>query len=274
MQSFSHQLSNAEYYSIGAITAFAEVIVTNPLWVIKTNLQQEQPIPRTLKGLYRGGLTNILGFVPLTGLQVAITPWIEHRIFGSLTPQQQKINAALFSGILSSFACCPIELIMTQQNNHPGLTLINAIKKQIAWHGIKGLFIGQSATLIREAGFSVCFLALTPLVKNELKQHINDDNIAAIAAGTCTGLTLTPISQPIDTIKTMQQANAHQMHGFFRTAKDIGFSKLFSGTLLRGGTLITSLTVMSWLREQMERYYEMQHQPNEQNNRDTTKYTK
>ncbi len=143
--------------------------------------------------------------------------------------------------------------MMVQNNNHQ-LNLAQAIKTQVKQHGISGVFAGQFATALREGCFSVFFLAVTPIFKSYLKPYCSNDTFSSLAAGVSSGIMATVVSQPLDTIKTIQQSSASQSMGFFKTAKSVGLAHLFNGMLSRSSSVIVSLTLMSWMREQLENY--------------------
>lgn len=54
--------------------------------------------------------------------------------------------------------------------------------------------------------------------------------------------------------KTTQQSNSHLNLGFFQAAKKVGPSNLFNGILSRSSSIIISVTLMSWMKEQLEHY--------------------
>ncbi len=264
--SLESELSIFENSTIGAITGLSEVLVTNPLFVIKTNIQQGKPIPWSFKGLYQGVTANALGFIPITATQVGFSKWMENYFFSNEPSYKQKIGSAFTAGVLSSFISCPVEMIMTLQNDTPTLNIINAVKTQVKTQGFSGLFIGQFSTALREGSFSVFFLAIPPILKNQMKPYCKDDTTASVVAGVCSGIAATVVSQPVDTIKTTQQSNSHLNLGFFQAAKKIGPSNLFNGILSRSSSIIISITLMSWMKETLENYCASHHECSSNNN--------
>jgi hypothetical protein len=49
-----------EHYTIGAITGLTGVVVTNPLFVIKTKIQQNKSLLLTPSGYYKGVMASAL----------------------------------------------------------------------------------------------------------------------------------------------------------------------------------------------------------------------
>ncbi len=248
------KLSTAENYAIGAITGFSEVCITHPLFVIKTKRQQGRPVPIRISALYKGFTANALGFVPITALQIGTAQWLDNHFFANTPSVTQQITSAFTAGAISSFLCCPVEMVMTLQNDKPGSTLTQTIKNQVHTHGISGFFIGQMATALREGCFTVFFLSLTPLLKQYIKPHCTNDTTASLLAGIGSGMGAAIISQPIDTIKTIQQSANRLDLSFFHTTKHLTQAHLFTGLFSRSSSIIISITLMSWMREQLENY--------------------
>jgi solute carrier family 25 citrate transporter 1 len=107
------------------------------------------------------------------------------------------------------------------------------------------------ATLLREGSFSVFFLMVTPVLKAYLQQYTEHETSSGLMAGFASGVGATLMTQPLDTVKTIQQASASPL-GFFKTAQGIGLGHLFKGTLSRGSSVVLSITLMSMLKEQLE----------------------
>jgi hypothetical protein len=245
------KLSHFQSYSIGAITGLAEVLVTNPFFIMKTNVQQGRLIPWKLGAMYKGAGANAMGFVPITSIQVGASQWMDEHLFKGQPNKTQQFFSAFTAGAMSSVISCPIEKIMTLQNNMPHLSLGQTFKYQLKEQGLKGLFSGQMATLLREGSFSVFFLIFTPILKTYLHQCTEHETGSALMAGIASGVGATLITQPFDTIKTIQQSSASPL-GFFKTAQGLGLGDLFKGILSRGSSVVLSITLMSMLKQQLE----------------------
>jgi len=251
MNEKKYQLSNIENYAIGAITGLAEVALTNPFSIITINRQQKMPIPWSLSGLYSGAFANALGFMPITSIQVGSYNFIQAKIFNNHPTYIQQASAAFSAGVLSSFISCPVEMVMTLQNNHKA-KLAYVIKSQLQAMGISGFFVGQLATSLREGVFSFCFLQAPKLIKPKLAPYFHDDTMATIMAGVCSGIGATLITHPFDTIKTKQQSATGINLGFFKTAKSMTLHSAYHGVLARSGNVILSITFMNWMKDKLE----------------------
>lgn len=241
---------------ISWFTPLVEVVLTHPLSIIKINLQQKTPIPWEIKGLYRGLIPNALGSIPTTAIQITATQWFEQDVFLGSPTYTQKICSALTSGVVSSVFSTPVELLITKLNHSRTLNLSSVARSQFVTYGLTGFFIGQVATALREGGFSIFFMAITPWLKNHIKSYGVNDNVAVAVAGACSGVLSTIVTQPLDVIKTQQQSDSFQKTnvGFFKTAEKIGFSNLWNGFLPRSSSIIISITFMTWFKEKLERH--------------------
>lgn len=247
------KLSTIENYAIGALTGLAEVLVTNPFFVIKTKMQQKKSWLLTPMAYYHGAMTNALGFMPITAIQVGAKKGIESRVFNDQPTYIQQIGTSYIAGVLSSCISCPVEMIMILQNNHPKTSLPKLLNWQFKTKGVSGFFVGQLATSFREGGFSVCFLVAPPVIKLKLKSYGLDDTSSNILSGVSSGIIATVMTQPVDSIKTKQQSSADSKLGFFKTARNMTISTLFKGSIARGSSLILSITLMDWAKEQLEK---------------------
>lgn len=246
------KLSTIENYAIGALTGLVEVLVTNPFFVVKTKMQQNKSWLLTPNAYYKGVAVNALGFMPITAIQVGANQWIQSKIFQHHPTYMQQVGAAFTAGVVSSFVSCPVEKIMILQNEHPKMSVPKLLNWQLQTKGLSGFFVGQLATSLREGGFSVFFLAAPPMIKSKLKSHGLDDALSSILAGVSSGIAATIITQPADTIKTIQQSAGDSSLGFFKTAKTMTQRALFKGIVARIGSLVLSITLMDWVKGQLE----------------------
>ena len=101
-------------------------------------------------------------------------------------------------------------------------------------------------------GFNVFFLVSPPIIKSKLKSYGLDDTSANILAGVSSGIATTLTTQPVDTIKTIQQSSVDSSLGFFKTAKNMTMPILMKGIVARSSSLILSITLMDWVKERLE----------------------
>jgi len=245
--------SPLENFFIGAFSGLSDVIISHPLFVMKSYLQQGKSIIWRLSSLYEGAVLNALSFMPITAIQVSVTNWIEKNIFCNTLNFTKSILASFLAGTISALISCPVELIMLLQANLHYLGFLAAIQLQIHTFGISGLFIGFAATALREGIFSMCFNSIPNKIQQVIKPYCANENASNIISGLISGSIGTLISQPFDTIKTVQQSSISPL-GFFQTAAQLGFQNLFSGLVSRSISVILSITLMNWVKQQLENY--------------------
>lgn len=247
---------------IGSVTALTEVCVTHPLWTIKTKIQQGTPINYHPKHLYKGFATNALGFMPITATQVGANQWIQQHIFADKPTYIQAILSSFGAGIASSVISCPVERIMTLQGKYVNNCFMDVTSQQFKQQGLTGFFTGQMATALREGSFSVFFISIAPALKKELVPYCINDPVASLVSGVMSGIGATCVSQPVDTIKTIQQSSNKTNIGFFKTANNIyssqGLAGFFKGTISRSSSIIVAVTLMSWMKEKLEAHFSSQ----------------
>jgi hypothetical protein len=132
-----------EHFIFGYISGMAGILVSHPFDTIKTNIQENKPIPRTLRGLYRGIGPPLVG----VGLEKSV-------VFGVYFNTIEYTNSSFISGALSglsaSFVVTPFERIkiLLQTNQKIERNMFNR----------SFLFQGLSATFYRETpGFGIYF---------------------------------------------------------------------------------------------------------------------
>lgn len=245
------ELSSKENAEIGVILGTTEILATQPLAACKIHLQLQKPIPRSLSLLYKGVLPNVIGFAPITAGQLGGTEWLKKHLFPT-----SSAAAAFSAGVLSSSLVCPVEKVVTTQNAMPKLSLSTTLRAVLA-QGPRGIFAGLPATAIREGVFSLFSWSVPRKIKERIQPRFKNERTAELSAGLISGALATVATQPADTIKTKQQASLQPI-GFFKAAKEVGVPNLFKGILPGSCGMIVSVTLMSWLREELERYYKHQ----------------
>lgn len=213
----------------------AGILVSHPFDTIKTNIQENKPIPRTLHGLYRGIGPPLIG----VGLEKSV-------VFGVYFNTIEYTNSPFISGALSglsaSFVVTPFERIkiLLQTNQIIERSMFNR----------SFLFQGLSATFYRETpGFGIYFSTYQYL-KTKYLSHINNtqatelifyadtsDNellpIESFTFGAIAGAFSWVFIYPQDRIKTHLQSIKDRKVGFnegFREVlKNGGYRGLYRG---------------------------------------------
>ena len=116
----------------------------------------------------------------------------------------------------------------------------NALRKIIAKEGIRGLYRGSAATVLRDAPFSGLYLMFYIKSKQVVKSYTDLQELMAIHNLTCGVFAATMASimtQPADVIRTHQQVEHTRVKGTYEVVAAIlkkkGVSGLFTGISLR-----------------------------------------
>lgn len=250
------QLSVWQSIISGSIAGAAEVGINHPLWAVKTLLQKGEPITLNPSILYRGIIPNATSMIPITALQVGFNRFFQQWLFRDQEqlPPSRKIIAAFAAGVASSLVSCPTEMIMTHQRKG----FYTSAKQLVAHGGWQHLYTGLLATMLREGMFTTFFLGVTPVFKEKIHQRYPYDFASSLFAGILAGIGATFASQWADMLKTLQQsAESGKSMGLASTMRQLysskGVSGFFAGAIPRGTRVISAVTIMSWITEEMQR---------------------
>ena len=210
-----------EQFIFGYISGMAGILVSHPFDTIKTHIQSNKPIPRSLNGLYRGIGPPLIG----VGLEKSI-------VFGVYYNTIDYTNSTFISGALSglsaSFVVTPFERvkILLQTNQKIERNIINR----------SFLFQGLSATLYRETpGFGIYFSTYQFLKDHYLTYKITNtlNSFESFSFGAIAGAFSWIFIYPQDRIKThLQSIKDRQVgfkEGFNEIIKNGGYRGLYRG---------------------------------------------
>lgn len=243
----------------GSVAGAVEVMVNHPLWTIKTRLQCGQSLTLQPSILYRGILPSAASMVPITALQVGLNQLFQNIIFPNVQElsNAEKVASAFVAGLGSSLVACPTEMVLVTQGRQqaPFFSVAKTLARRT---GFQRLYTGLGATATREGLFTSFFLAGTPIIKSAIMSYHLSENTASLLAGTISGISATAASQSFDTIKTVQQDLKGQSPIKFNQAvKNIysteGVYGFFKGGLPRGARVASAVTVMSYVKDKMEK---------------------
>lgn len=250
---------------IGSVSGATEVLVDHPLWSIKTRLQQGEPFTLNPRLLYRGIIPNATSMIPITAMQVGLNQMIMNVFFknSSELTVTQKVSCAFFAGMGSAFASCPTEMIMTHQGIRGG-SFYSAGTYLMKQGGIANLYSGLFSTMMREGMFTAFYLAVTPIMKAQILNYCPNDYLASLAAGMSAGLGATVMSQSVDTIKTKQQTDPISFVGAVQKIySSQGIYGFFKGFVPRGTRVMSAVTIMGYVGEQMQSVLQREEQSRE-----------
>jgi len=245
-----------ESVGIGSFAGMAEVVVNHPLWILKTRWQRFESFTLNPKIIYRGMVANATSMAPITAVQIGLTRYLQTLFFNdaSQMTNYQHLGLAFSAGACSAIVSCPTEMVMTYQCQTKK-TFYSSGAKLFQENGIRALYAGFLATALRDGMFASCFLAVGPQLKNKISPYISSDAGASLLSGMVAGVGAAGASQAIDTVKTVQQSTKHPQN-IAKTTRSLyamdGAQAFFRGGLFRGARIVSAVTLISTLNEQLE----------------------
>lgn len=258
----ANALTTYQSFFAGSASGAIEVLFNHPLWTIKNRIQAQEPFTLNPQILYQGLVLNMASKIPITATQVGVNHCLQGTHFNHdhESNQLQRLSAAFMAGVCSAFICCPTEMItvsmgkpMAHEQRKDFSTASRLLFKQ---GGLPCFFTGLLGTMLREGPFAVFFLAIYPELKKNISPCVPDEKAATGIAGTISGISTALLTHPADTIKTIQQNAPLQPLNFFQTAHNIystrGISGFFKGILPRGVRVISAVTLLSEVKQNIE----------------------
>jgi len=262
-----------ENLTVGAVAGASVETALYPLDTIKTRIQSgsyKMLDPRLLKGVYSGLPGNIAGCAPATGIFFAVYDPVKCTLLDRL-PESQSVfahlGAAMSAAMASSVLRVPTEVVKqrTQMGMYNGAT--QAVKGILAKEGVKGLYSGYSAFMLRELPFdAIEFVAYEQLKLNYsrlVKGGEAPNSLETAVLGAVAGATTAVATTPLDVIKTrFMLAGAETKYtsvanAFSTIFKEEGMKGLFAGVGPRvmwisiGGMIF--FTTMEEVRKQFQK---------------------
>eukprot|EP00041_Stephanoeca_diplocostata_P008353 m.123835 g.123835 ORF g.123835 m.123835 type:complete len:226 (-) comp17280_c0_seq4:192-869(-) len=169
----------------------------------------------------------------------------------------QTIAAALCGGGISGIICCPMELVVIQQQRF-GLSLLQTPRRIVSEFGIATMMRGVSPTIGREALFTMGYLGLGPVLANRITKSTGVEGFPAKFGGSvCAGVVAATLSHPLDTIKTCVQGDL-QRSTFGSLSETVGTlhadggaKRFFSGWSWRTSRMILAIFIMGQCKERL-----------------------
>lgn len=245
----------------GGISGGIGVTVVYPIDLVKTRLQNQitaigkkqkykgaldcffQTIKREgFKGLYKGLRPQLLGVAPEKAIKLTVNDTIKSFYPKTLTNQDiigLNIISGSVAGLSQVIVTNPLEMTKIQLQIHgetyskKSLSLAHVIKKL----GIKGLYRGSRACMMRDIPFSGIYFPLYSYLRNKLMIDNKVTTFNQILVGTVSGICASSITTPADVIKTRLQIHSEKYKGikdcYFKMVKNEGYRGLFKGVVPR-----------------------------------------
>lgn len=273
----------------GAIAGGIEATCVWPLETIKTNLQlgtMKQHYTGMLSGfryhvseagvlsLYRGLAPVLIGSIPKAGIRFGGYEAIKSRMVDGNEPATVWINlaAGMSAGAMEAVvAVTPIETIKTRLiDSNSGV--ISGTRKILATEGLRGLYKGVTATIMKQASNQgLRFMWFSEYKKNipsVLDRYFGvdydtlDDGplaLVSLIGGMSAGCFSTLGNNPFDVVKTrMQGLQASQYKGTLDCVAQIlkkeGFLAFYSGVVPRLGRVVPGQGIIFMSYDSISRF--------------------
>ncbi|KAJ3339222.1 carnitine transporter [Gonapodya sp. JEL0774] len=223
-------LAGLKSFISGGFGGICLVLVGHPFDLIKVRLQTAKPgeysgtldvIRKAIKadgvlGLYRGVIPPILGITPVFALYfwgyemgAQFVRWYSNKPEAPLSTWQ-ICQAGFYSAIPGTLLMGPMERIkiVLQTPNSPYKTLAQATSHVWKDGGMRSLFRGTTATLVRDGPASMAWFATYELIKGALSPASGQLSPGAVLfAGGMAGVANWTVAIPPDVIKSRIQSS-------------------------------------------------------------------
>jgi hypothetical protein len=143
---------------------------------------------------------------------------------------------------------------MSQQTATCGFA--KTAQKVYQTNGLRGFGRGLAGTAVRDAAFSGGYLYGAKSLKDFYTQYMSPPK-ATLAGGVSAGLLAAAVSQPADTLKTMQQSSQSKTVTPLwalaqKTYTEQGLKGFYGGSMPRSARVVSAVTLMSTVKEKLE----------------------
>ncbi|KAI8322390.1 mitochondrial carrier [Martensiomyces pterosporus] len=236
----------------GAVAGITGVSIIYPLDMVKTRLQNQKPnahgkLPYSggldcfksilrhegVRGLYRGLVPNLAGITPEKAIKLAVNDMMRGYLAkrSGTTPEKLSVMdgalAGATAGLCQFIATNPMEIVKIQMQVAATNTTVAVagngaaaaaatqvtamgIVRQL---GIRGLYKGTAATLLRDVPFSFLFFPAQALFSQKIHARVygsegKPSTLCVLAGSTLAGVLAAGAVTPADVIKTRLQSSS------------------------------------------------------------------
>jgi hypothetical protein len=256
-------LNEIENIGVGMVGGVTETCLLMPVLTAKFCLQEGRPLPKNIGGWYRGVFVQAGNVAPVTAVQVFLNGVFAKYAFGETDTNplsdQKKILASTMAGAGSAVMYSPVDLVNIQQQKLEKSPM-GTVKHIVGNGGVFSLWRGVSAMAIREGIYTAGYLGMAPVLSNYLatmpgreEKYLQN----AIAACAVAGVTASLVTHPVDTCKTVVQADlagtkfSSAMTAAPKLYAEGGIAAFYRGGLARCVRTVGAFIVVSSMREAM-----------------------
>lgn len=208
----------------GSVSGTCSTILFQPLDLVKTRLQSPVAVGAAPSGLITV-VTNVVRHEKLIGLWKGMVPSLSRTVpgigvyfsslhhlrtkFGSSDPHPlESMAMGMYARSISGLTMLPFTVVKTrfESGQFQYRSVAQALVTIYRLEGLKGLFSGLSATLLRDAPFSGIYLMFYTQTKKFAKSKTDSQSpFVFFACGIVAGGFASVVTQPADVVKTHMQ---------------------------------------------------------------------
>ncbi|XP_013421299.1 solute carrier family 25 member 38-B [Lingula anatina] len=226
----------------GSFSGTCSVLLFQPLDLIKTRLQSsvvkgQHPVAiwtivssvfhqDNIRGFWRGLTPSILRCVPGVGVYFSSLHWLRTN-FGSSNPSSiELLSFGVFARCIAGVTLSPFTVIKTRYESdvYKYNSITSAARAIYQGEGIRGLYCGLSATLLRDAPFSGLYLWFYTRIKAHVPEGAVQEKhmpLVYFGSGIVAGSMASLVTQPFDVVKTHLQLYPEKFKGYIVIIKHI-----------------------------------------------------
>eukprot|EP01031_Cornospumella_fuschlensis_P033175 gene33175-40137_t len=213
---------------------------SGPVDVVKKIVSQEGGV----KALYRGLPVNLIGVTPEKAIKLAANEFFREKFEnddGSISLQHEIFSGAA-AGFCQVIATNPMEIVKIRMQTQMLLPPEERMgtMQVVRGMGIKGMYSGTLATLVRDVPFSLLFFPGYANLKKLLADEKGENSIPSLlAAGGTAGALSAALVTPTDVVKTRLQLKGgverygNMLNAYKTIIREEGFMALYKGAIPR-----------------------------------------
>lgn len=258
----------------GAFAGSFEILVDNPLSVIKNDLILSTTKNKTnktifdsfknnlmnpkkmVKKYYKGCGTGMASMAPITALQNSMA-FLLAQPFGDNPTLAQKTMAACGAGYCAAILASPADLVVLQRQNalYTRESLAGTLRRIYRVNGCMTMYRGLNGTGIRDGIFTAAYKTGGNVIHSIVPPITDDTKKNKIICASFAGLVAAVISHPADVITARMKSDLAASH--YKTTpqtlvtivKEEGLSALFKGVTPRAFRIMFAIPLISTVLE-------------------------
>jgi solute carrier family 25 aspartate/glutamate transporter 12/13 len=209
----------------GGVAGIVGTSIMFPMDMVKTRLQNQktgqqlytggidcfQKIVKNeggVRALYRGLSANLVGVTPEKALKLAVNDLLRQTLQGDKPeiPLLYEVIAGAGAGFCQVIATNPMEIVKIRLQVAGESKQRRGLVEVVRELGIRGLYYGAPATLLRDVPFSMVYFSLYGRIKRYLTDANGNIPISKVfLSSTVAGVIAASAATPMDVIKTRLQ---------------------------------------------------------------------